>query len=63
MLMNRLPAIVRSLYKISLRVAAVFILLLGAAIVYKYISVNNLSVYQEQFAGYELRNTRGHESR
>jgi tetratricopeptide (TPR) repeat protein len=55
--------IIHSLYKISIRVAAVFILLFGAAILFKYISVNNLSVYQKQFAGYELMNTRGPESR
>ena len=51
------------MYKISIRVAAVFILLFGVAILFKYISVNNLSVYQKQFAGYELRNSRGLESR
>ncbi len=55
--------IVRSMYKISIRVAAVFILLFGVAILFKYISVNNLSVYQKQFAGYELTNSRGLESR
>lgn len=54
--------IVRSLYKISIRVAAIFILLFGIAILFKYISVNNLSIYQKQFAGYELSNTRGSES-
>jgi hypothetical protein len=54
---------VRSMYKMSLRVAAVFILLAGSAALYKYISVSNLSVYEKQFTGYELNNTRGQESR
>jgi hypothetical protein len=55
--------IVRNMYKMSLRVAAVFILLIGSAVLYKYISVSNLSVYEKQFTGYELNNTRGQESR
>ncbi len=55
--------VVRNLYKISIRVAAIFILLFSIATLYKYISVNNLSVYKKQFAGYELSNTRGPESR
>ncbi len=54
---------VRSMYKMSLRVAAVFILLTGSAVLYKYISVSNLSVYEKQFTGYELNNTRGQGSR
>src|ERR1700682_389780 len=54
--------VVRSIYKISLRVAAVFILFAGITVLYKYISVSNLSVYEKQFAGYELSNTRGQET-
>ena len=56
-------AIVRSMYKMSMRVAAIFILLFGIAVLYKYVSVSSLSVYERQFTGYELSNTRGQESR
>jgi hypothetical protein len=56
-------AIVRSMYKMSMRVAAIFIILFGSAVLYKYVSVSNLSVYEKQFTGYELNNTRGQESR
>jgi hypothetical protein len=54
--------IVRSMYKISMRVAAIFILFIGASILYKYMSVTNQSVYEKQFAAYELSNTRGQET-
>ena len=53
--------IVRDMYKTSLRIAAVLILLIGSATLYKYISVTNLSMYRKQFTGYELTNTRGTE--
>ena len=53
---------VRNLYKISLRVAAVIILFLCLATIYKYSSVSNQSFYNKQFSGYELGNTRGVES-
>jgi hypothetical protein len=56
-------AIVRSMYKISMRVAAIFIVLIGVTVLYKYASVNNQSVYNKQFTGYELSNTRGQETR
>src|SRR5450432_36885 len=52
-------AIVRNMYRISLRVAAALILVMGIAVLYKYSSVNSQSVYDKQFTGYELTNTRG----
>jgi hypothetical protein len=55
--------IVRIMYKTSLRVAAIFILLIGSATLYKYISVTNQSIYEKRFTGFELTNTRGAESR
>ncbi len=55
--------IIRSLYKTSLRVAAILLLIVGSATVYKYISVNDRSVYDRQFMSYELTNTRGAQNR
>jgi len=52
-------AILRRLYTGSLRIAAVLLLLLVSVAVYKYISVNNESVYNRQFSGYELGTLRG----
>ncbi len=51
--------IIRSLYKTSLRVAAILLLIVGSATLYKYISVNDHSFYHSQFMSYELTNTRG----
>jgi hypothetical protein len=56
------PAIVRNMYKISLRVAAVLVLFFCVASVYKYSSVSNQSFYNKQFSGYELSNSRGQEA-
>jgi TolA-binding protein len=55
--------IVRNMYKISLRIAAIFILLLASAVLYKYMSVTSQSVYKNQFIPYDLSNTRGVENR
>ncbi len=55
------PAVLRTMYKISLRVAAVIALFFCLASVYKYSSVNNESFYNKQFSGYELSNRRGQE--
>ena len=45
-------AVLRSLYTTSLRIAAVLLLfLVSAHVVYKYISVNDQSVYNRQFTG------------
>jgi hypothetical protein len=57
------PAILRNMYKISLRVAAVIVLFFCVASVYKYSSVSNQSFYNKQFSGYELSNSRGKETR
>ena len=56
-------AIVRSMYKMSMRIAAIFVLVVGVTALYKYVSVNNQSVYNRQFIGYELSNSRGQERR
>src|ERR1700722_19643895 len=55
------PPILRNMYKISLRVAAVIVLFICAASIYKYSSVSNQSFYNKQFSGYELSNSRGKE--
>lgn len=52
-------AIIRSIYRASLRIAAILLLIVGSASLYKYISVNDRSVYDRQFLTYELTNTRG----
>ncbi|HVY75632.1 MAG TPA: hypothetical protein VG890_12415 [Puia sp.] len=52
-------AVVRSLYKTSLRIAAIAIVLLGVSIFYKYATVTNASVYSQSFVSYELSTTRG----
>ncbi len=56
-------AVVRSMYRTALRIAAVFVLLAGSATIYKYISTNDQSVYNKLFVNYELTNTRGEQSR
>ena len=54
---------VRSMYGTGLRVAAIFVMVLGSAVLYKYISVSSQSVYKNQFIPYDLSNTRGVENR
>ena len=51
------------MYRTALRIAAVLILLIGSASIYKYISTNDQSVYNKLFVNYELTNTRGEQSR
>lgn len=53
------PAILRTMYKTGLRVAAVIVFFLCIAAIYKYTSVSNQSFYDKQFSGYELGNSRG----
>jgi hypothetical protein len=55
--------VVRSIYRTSLRVAAMLLLIVGSASLYKYISTDNRSVYDRQFVSYELTNTRGAQNR
>jgi tetratricopeptide (TPR) repeat protein len=51
--------VVRNLFKISLRVAAILILVIGLSTLYKFLSVNDQSVYEKQFINYSLNTTRG----
>ncbi len=53
---------IRRIYKMSMRIAAIFILLIGMAVLYKYLTVSNLSVYEKEFTSYDLSNLRGQES-
>jgi hypothetical protein len=50
---------VRSFYRVGMRIAAIFIFVVGVTSLYKYISVNSQSLYDKQFVGYELSNSRG----
>ncbi len=52
-------AVVRNMYKTALRVAAIVIVVLGGALFYKYITVNNSSLYQQNFEEYTLSTNRG----
>jgi len=54
---------IRYMYKTGLRIAAIFVILIGSAILYKYITVSNQSVYRNQFIPFELSNMRGSEDR
>lgn len=56
---KKTPATVRRFYTVSLRIAALFIFLVGVTFLYKYISVSSQSLYEKQFTGYELSNSRG----
>jgi hypothetical protein len=56
-------AVIRSMYKISMRIAAILILLFGSALLYKYLTVSDQTIYNKQFSGYELSNSRGQEVR
>jgi hypothetical protein len=53
--------IVRSMYKISMRVAAIVILVAGISFMYKYLTVSSQSVFEKEFTAYELSTTRGQE--
>jgi hypothetical protein len=53
------PAILRSMLKPVMRIAAMLIVVLGAAVLYKFIAVNDSSVYKKQFTDYALTATRG----
>lgn len=52
---------IRNMYRMSMRVAAIIILAFGITFLYKYMSVSNQSVYDKQFIPYEISNTRGQE--
>ena len=51
--------LVRSIYRVSMRVAAIMVFLIGITLLYKYISVSSQTLYEKQFTGYELTNSRG----
>lgn len=55
-------AVVRTLVKNVYRVAAVFILLIGAAIVYKFVAVSPSGVYNDNYTAYDLNTSRGENS-
>ena len=43
-------AIVRTMYKNALRIAAIVLIVIGAAVAYKYITVSSASVYNEYYS-------------
>lgn len=51
--------IVRSMYRNAFRVAASILILIGAAAVYKYSTVNSGNLYQEYYQSFELNTSRG----
>ena len=55
--------VIRQLYRTGLRIAAIFVLVISSAVVYKYVSVSSQSVYKNQFVPYDLSITRGGEGR
>jgi len=50
---------VRSLYRLSLRAAAVILIITSSAVIYKYLSVNSGSLYDRYYSGYSFSTTRG----
>jgi len=55
-------AIVRSISKNALRIAATVLILVGAAVAYKYTTVNATGMYNEYYSSFELNTTRGIEN-
>jgi hypothetical protein len=60
---QRKQGVIRKMYKTGLRIAAVLILLLGSAFLFKLMNVTNQSVFNRQFIPFELTNTRGVQTR
>ncbi len=56
---TREPAVVRGMFRTSLRVAMAVVLILGASVVYKIVTVDPVSLYNKSFSGYELSTFRG----
>ena len=50
--------VIRSFYRNALRVAACFLLLIGAAAIYKYSTVNSGNIYEENYQSFELNTNR-----
>ena len=53
------PAVVRSMFRTSMRIAVAAVLILGASVTYKVMTVDNVSIYNKSFQGYELSTFRG----
>ena len=53
------PAIVRPMFSKVMRIAAMVIVLVGAAAAYRYTSTNASGIYNESFSSYELNTSRG----
>ena len=51
--------VVRNIFKISIRVAAILVVFLGVAAIYKYSTVSSATVYNEYYTGYTLGVSRG----
>jgi len=54
--------IIRSISKNALRIAATFLILIGAAATYKYITVDATGLYNEYYTSFDLNTTRGAEN-
>ena len=52
-------AVVRSLYKNVFRVAAMVLLLLGAAAIYEYSATNSYGMFEKNYASFDLNTSRG----
>jgi tetratricopeptide (TPR) repeat protein len=50
---------VRSLYRYSVRAAAVILIITSSAVIYKYLSVSSGSLYDRYYSGYSLSTVRG----
>ncbi len=53
------PAVVRTLYRNALRIAACVILLAGAVTIYKYASTNAVGIYDQYYSSFDLNTSRG----
>lgn len=53
------PALVRNMYRMTMRVAAVIVLLVVATGIYKYASVNASDVYDRYYTSYQFGTSRG----
>ena len=54
-------AVIRSMnpHRMALRIAAAVMIMLSSASLYKYVTVNTQTLYDQQFTGYDLTTTRG----
>jgi hypothetical protein len=56
---NARPAVVRTMYRNIMRVAACIILLIGSTSIYKYLTVSADGLYNQNYSSYELNTSRG----